>query len=100
MRISDWSSDVCSSDLIHIDRHPSDSQAVHEQVVVACEEAEPDVKLEQDHARSTPSIQTVIKAQLPAATAPPTVSPANRAEERRAGKEGVGTCRIRWSPYH
>src|SRR3546814_11063589 len=23
-----------------------------------------------------------------------------RAEERRVGKEGVSTCRSRWSPYH
>src|SRR3546814_14300967 len=23
-----------------------------------------------------------------------------RSEERRVGKEGVGTCRSRWSPYH
>src|SRR3546814_14713955 len=23
-----------------------------------------------------------------------------RSEERRAGKEGVSTCRSRWSPYH
>src|SRR3546814_14190993 len=25
---------------------------------------------------------------------------AARSEERRVGKEGVSTCRIRWSPYH
>src|SRR3546814_7617459 len=25
---------------------------------------------------------------------------ANRSEERRVGKEGVSTCRSRWSPYH
>src|SRR3546814_13959040 len=25
---------------------------------------------------------------------------ANRPEERRVGKEGVRTCRSRWSPYH
>src|SRR3546814_11389315 len=24
----------------------------------------------------------------------------NRSEERRVGKEGVRTCRFRWSPYH
>src|SRR3546814_11512885 len=24
----------------------------------------------------------------------------NRSEERRVGKEGVRTCRSRWSPYH
>src|SRR3546814_15592451 len=25
---------------------------------------------------------------------------AKRSEERRVGKEGVSTCRSRWSPYH
>src|SRR3546814_19311314 len=24
----------------------------------------------------------------------------HRSEERRVGKEGVSTCRYRWSPYH
>src|SRR3546814_20278038 len=24
----------------------------------------------------------------------------DRSEERRVGKEGVSTCRYRWSPYH
>src|SRR3546814_11286770 len=24
----------------------------------------------------------------------------SRSEERRVGKEGVSTCRFRWSPYH
>src|SRR3546814_18009621 len=26
--------------------------------------------------------------------------PVDRSEERRVGKEGVSTCRSRWSPYH
>src|SRR3546814_13553259 len=26
--------------------------------------------------------------------------PTSRSEERRVGKESVGTCRSRWSPYH
>src|SRR3546814_18599702 len=28
------------------------------------------------------------------------VPAAERSEERRAGKEGVSTCKSRWSPYH
>src|SRR3546814_20681708 len=28
------------------------------------------------------------------------IAPADRSEERRVGKEGVSTCRSRWSPYH
>src|SRR3546814_16761909 len=26
--------------------------------------------------------------------------PGSRSEERRVGKEGVSTCKSRWSPYH
>src|SRR3546814_13126147 len=28
------------------------------------------------------------------------LDPSLRSEERRVGKEGVSTCRSRWSPYH
>src|SRR3546814_17521568 len=28
------------------------------------------------------------------------VEPGLRSEERRVGKEGVSTCRYRWSPFH
>src|SRR3546814_3014721 len=33
-------------------------------------------------------------------TPPPARPTASRSEERRVGKEGVSTCRSRWSPYH
>src|SRR3546814_15365628 len=29
-----------------------------------------------------------------------TIDAGTRSEERRVGKEGVSTCRYRWSPYH
>src|SRR3546814_14192383 len=38
-----------------------------------------------------------IETPLYAATAPRAIE---RSEERRVGKECVGTCRSRWSPYH
>src|SRR3546814_10167019 len=31
---------------------------------------------------------------------PAAVTDPDRSEERRVGKEGVSTCRSRWSPYH
>src|SRR3546814_15905498 len=71
MRISDWSSDVCSSDLalqagqrLLMPRYPTQHLAVLEHCAVV---------LGQQQARS---------------------------DERRAGKECVSTCRYRWSPYH
>src|SRR3546814_7267280 len=72
MRISDWSSDVCSSDLI--DRHEADIVPVHRILRAGIAEADPEL-----HSR------------LPKR---------RRSAERRVGKECVSTCRSRWSPYH
>src|SRR3546814_3935246 len=77
MRISDWSSDVCSSDLSH--RHT----------------AFPGTTL-------TPPPQP--QTRRLAAILPPRPRTCGtlkaRSEERRVGKECVSTCRSRWSPYH
>src|SRR3546814_13486697 len=35
-----------------------------------------------------------------AGRAGPLLASSDRSEERRVGKEGVSTCRSRWSPYH
>src|SRR3546814_7228353 len=73
MRISDWSSDVCSSDLL--------------------EQGQPMI-----HARLPPPVADRrierIARRLPAEQV------AIRSEERRVGKECVSTCIYRWSPYH
>src|SRR3546814_8928458 len=79
MRISDWSSDVCSSDL----------SAIHQSVsICACHG---DTNCSSSPARSVPPCG---KAMTSGA------SPRWRSEERRVGKECVSTCRSRWSPYH
>src|SRR3546814_10586185 len=72
MRISDWSSDVCSSDL--------------------------DCEQDQQDDRDRPDRDP----QLPRAPSKPGGRPRRpcRSEERRVGKECVSTCRSRWSPYH
>src|SRR3546814_2558602 len=71
MRISDWSSDVCSSDL-------------HAAVVA-------DVLGRAQRAAG--------EGVFPQALLDHAVGVA-RSEERRVGKECVSTCRSRWSPYH
>src|SRR3546814_8149013 len=85
MRISDWSSDVCSSDL--------DAEAVHTQfdrVIHALAEKLPTVAEHLEEAR----------ADILAFTAfPKEIWRQIRSEERRVGKECVSTCRSRWSPY-
>src|SRR3546814_7542863 len=78
MRISDWSSDVCSSDLADL----ADRTAV-----------------EKAFAAHNPRrvINLAAQAGVRYAAENPHVY---RSEERRVGKECVSTCRSRWSPYH
>src|SRR3546814_14457723 len=99
MRISDWSSDVCSSDL-----HPASAGAVRETlmrdrniflIVIALTCIAPFVE------------RPVIAAEILIFAI---VAVANnimlgytgmlRSEERRVGKECVSTCRSRGAPYH
>src|SRR3546814_4633127 len=78
MRISDWSSDVCSSDLFRAEIHQPVGRL-------------DDVKVVLDHHdRIAVVAQTVqyVEQLL------------DRSEERRVGKECVRTCRSRWSLYH
>src|SRR3546814_11802643 len=102
MRISDWSSDVCSSDLIVEKFHGFPRGP-----------AERDPPFAMDHIIAnvayywlTGSMVTATWMYRAAAETnglalqpgefitPPT----GRSEERRVGKEGVSRCRSRWSP--
>src|SRR3546814_8160332 len=76
MRISDWSSDVCSSDLVGIVIGGFPMGDCHHV-------ADPAVVIERRGLESG-----VAQVEQP------------RSEERRVGKECVSTCRSRWSPYH
>src|SRR3546814_11903967 len=102
MRISDWSSDVCSSDLIPFDRLIILIGAKGLQIGVAAGRGqrgavEVDARgdLREIGARDRPSggeagdqIVGHVDAQVHA-----------RSEERRVGKACVSPCRSRWSPY-
>src|SRR3546814_1101190 len=91
MRISDWSSDVCSSDLMHLVAVGT-AQGVSLLRILrlvleeyeAIERAGAAVLGDQMHVRSSAEIDVR----------------AGRSEERRVGKECVSTCRSRWSPYN
>src|SRR3546814_12053514 len=98
MRISDWSSDVCSSDLRDRKIHQIDPETgkilrtiesnrfvtgvtwVDGQLWHGTWEGD-----ESDLRRIDPQTGQVLD---------------RRSEERRVGKECVSTCRSRWSPYH
>src|SRR3546814_2014991 len=79
MRISDWSSDVCSSDL----SSPEIAVSWQRRLALAC---------------ATSLCRYPRKVRLPGLSFLATES--IRSEERRVGKECVSTCRSRWSPYH
>src|SRR3546814_15806593 len=101
MRISDWSSDVCSSDLrtllafgeivqvrvvgpvafgflldVMLDRRKLVEALMTEAAIVRAGAEQ--CRIDLLHRRRN----------------------VNRSEERRVGKEGVSTCRSRWSPSH
>src|SRR3546814_1651679 len=87
MRISDWSSDVCSSDLFLLNVGGRSNQALQAfgQIMAHLQ-----------------SLGPVHQGILPVAEdlCPARIGVQGRSEERRVGKECVSTCRSRWSPYH
>src|SRR3546814_15236551 len=84
MRISDWSSDVCSSDLCSRVGDLTRRLASHRGWTPGA--------VQSDGARS---LATTKPSRPPASASRP-----GRSAERRVGKECVSTCRSRWSPYH
>src|SRR3546814_13183613 len=107
MRISDWSSDVCSSDLltrlqveIETSCFANTLQEQHKFVpliigacdVMAATEIQPfDLAKKRTDERFHCCPGPVERQKILLA---------KRSEERRVGKECVSTCRSRWSPYH
>src|SRR3546814_11108121 len=113
LRISDWSSDVCSSDLQNqrdgapeevlepaaadLDgaqqfpfRHAAEQQAddrCRNRIVVATHRPAEDGK----HQNRRRPRQVAGQSEG---------TEGRRSEERRVGKECVSTCRSRWAPYH
>src|SRR3546814_14488001 len=98
MRISDWSSDVCSSDLKA--RQPMSSQItaafVYGSVAKKTDTAGSDIDLMlvSNELSYGELFSTLEDAGMMLGR------PVNRSEERRVGTECVSTCRSRWSPYH
>src|SRR3546814_7144462 len=89
MRISDWSSDVCSSDLriaaSTLGCIPDDLRAVG------------DTLGRYERVQQHPIAMLTGELQR---FRTDSSEDDRRSEERRVGKECVSTCRSRWSPYH
>src|SRR3546814_5177926 len=98
MRISDWSSDVCSSDLVlHIAAPrpaPPGGIATHRIVRTVEPLAHQQIMDARKAQFLAPRPRLVLLQQRVELTLK------RRSEERRVGKECVSTCRSRWSPYH
>src|SRR3546814_3162051 len=77
MRISDWSSDVCSSDpkTLRRVRIQSGGRLIQKQ----------QFRVKRRRTRQRDALDHAAR---------------QRSEERRVGNECVSTCRSRWSPYH
>src|SRR3546814_15459384 len=113
MRISDWSSDVCSSDLrreaavIGVGHGRTLAEVVKYLPQMQC----PDVRFVSllgsltRHAAANPfdvihRLTEITGAESHFMPAPFFLDSISRSAERRVGKECVSTCSSRWSPDH
>src|SRR3546814_11144646 len=97
MRISDWSSDVCSSDLADVRIAPQVAEAkAHQRALLGIVNA--DVALDQFLGLGTRDLDVEVAVTGVLGGTDQCGDGACRSEERRVGKECVSTCRSRWSP--
>src|SRR3546814_16072324 len=106
MRISDWSSDVCSSDLLRREAEilvevarrrrraeavDAEAQAVQPGIAFPAE-GRAGFDRDAQYAAGQNVRAIIVRLRVEARGA------GHRSEERRVGKECVSTCRSRWSP--
>src|SRR3546814_18423632 len=103
MRISDWSSDVCSSDLFE-----TGCPAIQQMYVYGNSARSfllavivPDKKVVETRLGANPDeseLRALIREEMRATAAQDGLRAVEvpRSEERRVGNEGVSTCRFRW----
>src|SRR3546814_17119716 len=103
MRISDWSSDVCSSDLRIDQRRKPSTNTVPTRLFDTLSLGDT------AHTKQVFCAEGIRQWACLANAGPPPMSVPEpliagllsfRSEERRVGKKCVSTCRSRWSPYH
>src|SRR3546814_12903439 len=101
MRISDWSSDVCSSDLSTPMRPRCTCRSARPRTPSRSESWRPSAATSTPGAPSrSPPITISAGHALRLNVSIRLESHHDRSEERRVGKECVSTCRSRWSTYH
>src|SRR3546814_14177252 len=113
MRISDWSSDGCSSDLVNVGaltpeqfatRKEAFRRGLYAKVIQSQPAVDAVADLEAgnyDAALGDPVLKGFLLTQAAwRLQAEPAQGRAARSAARRVGKGGVSTFRSRWSPYH
>src|SRR3546814_4635377 len=93
MRISDWSSDVCSSDLGSLNTQEIlDKPTFNQGNFLTLAETFTGFQENPTSGQNNPTASSGSSINFNGT--------GTRSEERRVGKECVSTCRSRWSPYH
>src|SRR3546814_12815010 len=102
MRISDWSSDVCSSDLGNVFVAESEADAQAQAGAGATLTRDSDVLDTWFSSALWPfgTLGWPENTEELARYSPTSVLVTGRTEERRGGKECVSTVRFRWAPTH
>src|SRR3546814_11288886 len=97
MRISDWSSDVCSSDL-----YPYAGGNVYGATKAFVTQFSLNLRsdLHGTGVRVTSIEPGLAETEFTLVRTSGDRAASDRSEERRVGKECVSACRSRWAPYH
>src|SRR3546814_14047862 len=107
MRISDWSSDVCSSDLIAREMARVEKvgaaylfldDPAYPPLLAALDDAPAALTWRGDLSLAARTTVAMVGARNASAAACRFARQLASSEERRVGKEGVSTCRSRWGP--
>src|SRR3546814_11392398 len=102
MRISDWSSDVCSSDLsVVVENRPGAGGNIGTRDAINSKPDGYTILINSiGPIAINPSLYTKLGHNPQTDLIPLTLVADVRSEERRVGQECVSTCRSRWAPYH
>src|SRR3546814_14653760 len=100
MRISEWSSDVCSSDLGFNNKQKFYLPMKKRAIFQGGEDSEGKYSVADIIHNSRVNYDKVVDKSYVIQGSCNVSGMGRRSEERRVGKECVSTCRFRWSPYN